>query len=110
MRLTRIAGLLLLVSVALASTPGDPPRPPEKDAAKQVPALVKQLGDDDYHKREAAAKLLQEIGEPALPDLRGAAASPDPEVRERARGLVLAILRAAGRSKSTGMELHPVLS
>src|SRR5262245_45568561 len=105
-RVTKTVRLFVAVAAAIAAPPpGTPEAEEERKNAARIRTAVKQLGDDDYHKREEAAKLLQEIGEPALPDLRGAAASPDLEVRERARWLVLAIMRAAGKSKSTGMEL-----
>jgi len=58
----------------------------------RVDVLIKQLGDDDFAKREAAGKALAEIGEPALSALQEAAASGEPEVRQRAERLVQGIL------------------
>ena len=43
-------------------------------------ALVKQLGDDDYNTRESAEKRLVEMGRLAIPLLKDALKSPDPEV------------------------------
>jgi WD40 repeat protein len=54
----------------------------------EVARLIKQLGHDDFARREAANKRLAEIGEPALDALKSAAASDDPEVRRRAALLV----------------------
>ena len=61
-----------------ALAPGDGPN--ESEVAK----LVRQLGDDDFAKREAASKHLTEIGEPALEALQAARKSNDAEVRRRA--------------------------
>jgi WD domain, G-beta repeat len=57
----------------------------------EIARLVKQLGDDDFDKREEAAKRLKEIGEPALDALHKATTSADAEVRRRAEGLVAVI-------------------
>jgi uncharacterized protein (TIGR03067 family) len=55
---------------------------------EQIARLIKQLGDDDFAKREAASRQLDAIGEPALPALRRAAASSDdPEVRRRSESI-----------------------
>jgi WD40 repeat protein len=73
---------------------------PTKDAKKEavdektIRGLIVQLGDDAFDKRESADKRLGEIGEPALDFLKKAVKdSADPEVRERASSLVLAITR-----------------
>src|SRR5688572_29844468 len=97
-RVFKTVGLFVVVATAFAAPPPADPEEEDRKTAARVRKAVKQLGDDDFNKREEAAKQLQEIGEPALPDLREAAASPDPEVRERARWLALAILKAAGKS------------
>src|SRR5687767_1738786 len=71
-----------------------------------ITALVKQLGDDSFDQREAAAKALQALGEKALPALvAAAAASEDLEVRRRARRLVRVLLPETRKSKSTGLEM-----
>src|SRR5262245_4578381 len=57
----------------------------------EVVRLVKQLGDDDFQKREAATARLKEIGEPALDAVAKAAASSDPEVCRRAKDIVAVI-------------------
>ena len=57
-----------------------------------IAALIAQLGDDNFEKREDAGKRLLEIGEPGLALLEMAAEDPaDPEIRYRAKNLVGAI-------------------
>jgi hypothetical protein len=74
--------------VLLAFAGGDlGARPPED----RIAALIKQLGDDDFERREAASKALDRIGEEALPELRRAAKGTDAEVRRRAEDLIQAI-------------------
>src|SRR5262245_34858558 len=86
-------GVVLLVSVGVAGLLcGDP----SKDAsAEKIAALVRQLGSESFNEREAAGKALEAVGERALPALRLAVGSPDPEVRRRADDLIHAILKAA---------------
>jgi hypothetical protein len=92
--------LLVLALVALAvalSGPaaGDPPAPKKGEEPPADPAevgrLIGNLGSDRFADREAAARRLEALGEPALDALRRAAASPDAEVRERAGAVVRAI-------------------
>jgi WD40 repeat protein len=54
----------------------------------EIARLVKQLGDDDFDKREAATARLIEIGDPALEALRKAVTSKDAEVHRRAEDVV----------------------
>src|SRR5262249_6610035 len=61
-------------------------------------ALVRQLGDGKFAKREAAGKALEALGAPALPALREAAASKDAEVRRRAERLIAAITQRLDRA------------
>ncbi len=59
---------------------------------ERVAALVRQLGDQQFARRQAASRELEAIGEPALEALRRAAAAADsPEIRKRAEQLVKAI-------------------
>jgi WD40 repeat protein len=82
---SRIALLaLLLLALPLISVPAAPD-------ADEMARLVKQLGDDDFARREAASKRLIEIGELALDALRNAAESDDAEVRRRAGEIVAGI-------------------
>jgi WD40 repeat protein len=59
-----------------------------------VEKLIKQLGHDEFEKREEATRQLEKIGEPALEALRKARTSPDAEVRDRADVLVRRIERS----------------
>ena len=73
---------LSLASVAFAI-------PQEKQAsAKQIQALIKALGDDDFVNRENASSQLIEIGEPATEFLKKAAKAPDAEVRFQVKRLI----------------------
>src|SRR4051794_39018486 len=78
-------GLVLLAGATLCLLAAAPP--------PQVDRLIRQLGSDRYAQRESATQALDRLGGPALPALRKAAGSPDPEVRRRARRLVAAIAR-----------------
>src|SRR5262245_46951460 len=77
----------LLLGAVLAFVPGTrlvADDPSDKGAAR-IEALIKQLSDDSFVKREAASKALEKIGKPALAALRKAAEdSNDLEVRDRA--------------------------
>src|SRR5262245_6884322 len=74
--------------------------------SERVAQLIRQLGDDDFRKREAASKGLAAIGEPALAALKKAAASDaDPEIRRRAEGIIQTItgrLAAAEQKRLEG--------
>ncbi len=93
---------LLLVAVVCAAlgTAGD-----DAEAAR-IKALVEQLGDDDFDKREAASAKLLEMGDKAIPALTWAMTkSPDLEVRARAWRLARGLMPKTRRSRSTAMEL-----
>jgi hypothetical protein len=56
--------------------------------AARIDLLIKQLGSEQFAEREAAERELAGYGEQALPALRRAARSRDPEVRQRAKDLL----------------------
>src|SRR5665213_496388 len=56
-----------------------------------VEQLVQQLGDNDYRKRDEAARALQVAGARALPALRLAIHDPDAEIRRRVNDLIPAL-------------------
>jgi hypothetical protein len=60
---------------------------------EKVRALIRQLGDDSFEVREKASQALIAVGEPAVPFLREAAKSTDPEVVRRADRCLQAILK-----------------
>ncbi|RLT03356.1 MAG: hypothetical protein DWI23_05985, partial [Planctomycetota bacterium] len=94
--------LLAAVSPACAGIQADAlasDKPLEKEllesdepTAESLSALIANLGNSDYHKREAAAAAIQAIGPTALDALLTAAEmSDDLEVSMRSRSLVNAI-------------------
>jgi WD40 repeat protein len=82
--LARWFGLFVLVLPFIAGCRAEP------DESK-IARLIKQLGDEDFEKREAATARLKEIGEPALDALVEAKSSDDEEVRRRAEEIVASI-------------------
>ncbi|HKB05420.1 MAG TPA: TIGR03067 domain-containing protein [Gemmataceae bacterium] len=76
----------IVVGLALGPVANPVSTAPEKPATpERIAELVRQLGDKEFAKREAAGKELDAIGEPAREALKTAVASGDAEVRERAR-------------------------
>lgn len=68
-------------------------RPPQPAPGGEAPdesirAWVVGLGDDDYAKREEASESLRTAGRKAIPLLREALKSGDPEIRARAQSLL----------------------
>jgi WD40 repeat protein len=74
---------VLLLSVGPARI--DPARDVE------IARLIDQLGAETFEERQQATRWLEAIGQPALPALRRAAESADPEVRRRAADVIRAI-------------------
>lgn len=72
------------MTVMLALLGLAPAADPEADPA----SLVARLGSSKFAEREAASRSLQELGPRALPALRAARESKDPEVRTRVAVLV----------------------
>ncbi len=62
--------------------------PPATPLPSQIAGLIKQLGDDDFERREEASRRLRDAGEIAEPALEKAADSDDAEVRKRARAIL----------------------
>ena len=92
--------LLLPLGVAIGMRGGDAEPTPEDP---RVAALIQQLADDEFEKREQATDELEGLGESALASLRKAAASDDNfEIRWRAQRLLLAPSR---KSRSSGLAL-----
>jgi HEAT repeat protein len=61
---------------------------PVAAADTRVDRLIRQLGSEDFDERQQASKDLIEMGVPALPALRRAAMSADPEVATRAKACI----------------------
>jgi len=80
----RITAFILLACIAAGPTTVPAPLP----SAKELDALIVQLGHDDVKVREDAGQKLLKIGKPALPALKEALASDHPEVQSRAQVLI----------------------
>ena len=76
------------LSVGLASAA-------EPQPTDEPTILTARLGSDEFTVREAAARQLERLGSTALPALRAACKSADPEVRRRADALVERIERTS---------------
>lgn len=98
---TRTMGILLIAAGAEWVRGGSPKEPD----AKRINALVKQLADDKFAKREAASKDLETIGEKALPELRSVFGSADFELHTRAKELERTIMLGLRKSKVIQLEL-----
>lgn len=61
---------------------------PDSSAQKRLAELVRQLGDDEFARREAATYELLRLPLLAPEELQRAAAGPDPEVRWRAQQIL----------------------
>ena len=85
------------------------PSPVPVDAPAPIAALIRQLEDDRFEKREAAGNELQRLAttpesQPVVVDaLRAAATHSDAEVRGRARAILQAIDRSEGMIRSGSM-------
>jgi len=108
------AALLALALSPAFAAEGEGPKPPPPPAAEEpgekeptpeelaklnarIAVLVKELGSDEWAKREAAGEELLKIGKPAESALAEAAdKAKDPEVATRAGELVKKILRPDG--------------
>jgi hypothetical protein len=77
---------MLWASLSLLAA--EPPAPAAHANAEQIAALIKNLGEEDFDKRNDAYHKLLDIGEPALPSLEAAQKSEDPEIRAAAARLV----------------------
>jgi len=94
--------LVLLLGLALAMLAITPAPADDKPNAAKIQKLIDQMGSDTYEEREAAAKALGAIGEPALELLRKAVQYGEPEVRKRAEDLVRKIEKTAERDRVLG--------
>src|SRR5205814_1805657 len=78
-----ICCLAVVCGIGFAADPKPPVEPPPPTAA-EIPELVKQLGDEDYGKRQAAEARLTLAGTAAETALAAVKDSQDLEVRTRA--------------------------
>jgi len=61
---------------------------PDQVMAEEAKALITKLGDDDFKTREAATADLRKLGRAALPHIKEATKSDNPEIKARAEKLV----------------------
>jgi HEAT repeat protein len=87
---TKIAGLALAVIAGLVFAGPSRAKEPDGEAIKM---LVAQLGSEDFQERQEAQRKLLDLGLDALPRLREAMRSGDPEVARRAAKCVEEIER-----------------
>lgn len=69
-------------------------------APPDAPALVRQLGSDEFAEREAASRKLAALGQAAVDALRHGLKSDDPEVRSRAARLLQSITTKGQREET----------
>ena len=75
--------------VFAADTPPAVDKPPTTRPAKpSINELIVKLGDESFKTREAATDDLRKLGQSALPALKDAAKSLDPEIQARAQALI----------------------
>jgi len=104
--------LLLALSFALlAFTARAQDAPPDDALRKKVDALILQLGDGQWQKRNAATDELRRIGKPALPQLEAALKHADEEIRHRA-GICVAAIKGQNNeaAKPVGTALKDALA
>lgn len=73
---------------AMVTAPVPLRSPAMQKLASPTDALVNQLGAHRFHDRRAAQQKLIAIGEPVLPTIKAATQHADPEVSERAKGML----------------------
>ncbi len=100
-----LVGMSVLISTAMVSGNSEKAKPPPEE----IQQLIDELGNDDPKVREAATRKLAQR-EDALPALRKALRSEDPEVRRRAEAIITEIQnrlrdRAVQRILDKGIDL-----
>lgn len=88
MQLRKTTGRLLVAFCAVALLSSNLPAGEAPVAPEQVQAWIKQLGSEDFQKREEARAALLKAGLPAMAALKQAKQSGDNEVRNAAAQLV----------------------
>jgi len=89
--------LALILTANAGNLNGDPGKEASND---KIDRLIKQLGDNEFAKREAASKELDALGEKALTALRKAAATNDDlEIRRRAEGIIRSMADRAAKKE-----------
>ncbi|QJW94867.1 HEAT repeat domain-containing protein [Frigoriglobus tundricola] len=95
-RLFATVGALGMAAGGVFGEPDSAPAPAPASVSAGSPAeLVPRLGADDFRTREAAVAALERSGAAAIPALREAMKSDDPEVRLRAATILHKLQRTA---------------
>ncbi len=81
-------GMAGLSAVAGSAPDGTPAPVVQEAAARGIEVLIRELADESFRVRERASLEIWELGEAALPALREAVLSADPEQSYRARDLM----------------------
>lgn len=82
---------LLLLLTVIPTANADDVKASVPDGKSPAAALVDQLGDPDFHTREAAGKKLLDLGERAVSAIEAGLNSPVPEVSSRCENLLVAV-------------------
>jgi hypothetical protein len=90
------SALLIGLLATLAAVPGRAADPVDNEAIEK---LVKQLTSGRFAEREKAQKKLEEIGRPAIPALKKATETGDPETKRRASDLIAKFEKEAQGAK-----------
>ncbi len=95
--MSRLFALVVTCGLAVGIALGEssPTPVPTTPSTPSVSELVARLGSDDFRDREAAAAGLEKSGPAAIPALREAAGSTNPEVRQRAAAILFKLRRTA---------------
>ncbi len=107
------AGVIVWAALVCAAT-GPATKPttmPTTASADEIKALIEQLGNDEYATRDEASRKLAAIGKLAVPALRDACKSTDPEVAVRAESLLRRVEQRPvpeAPSSKTGRSVHSV--
>jgi hypothetical protein len=83
-----LASLVCCTRLGAASTDAPAAGPASHQPDLKIDALLRGLADESFRVREQSTRELWEMGESALPALRGAVSSADPEQAVRARDLL----------------------
>jgi hypothetical protein len=96
--------VVLFLGAALSAADPPPPAPARPEGtAPDVEALIRQLGDPSFELRQAASEKLTDRPE-AIPALRKALKSDDPEVARRAEAVLAALLRRGEKQALARLE------
>src|SRR5262249_12542871 len=95
----RFLNPVLAVWLGLVSPVALPSPAAEGPDSQRIAGLIARLGSGTFREREEAPRALEAVGAPALPALRQAARSSDPEVRRRAEELVRRITEPVESAK-----------